>query len=691
MLRPNVILQFEVEDLRNASPATVSRAGIIYVSADDLGWEPMARSYVATRPAEEQKLLDPFFEKYVRPLHEFISRECQSKMNCSDMGLVWSLQTQLTALIAQTHEFNGNAAISAEHLERLFLLAALWSLGGLLESADRVKVDQKLRTMTPKNLLPVGEDDRTVYEYRVHEVSGEWEYWGSKVPEWTPPAGDLSAVYASLLIPTIDSARCEYTLELSLGQKRPVLLIGGPGTAKTSTVLQVLSKLNPADTISKTISFSSATTPQIFQTTVEGAVEKRQGRTFGPPGGKRMIVFIDDISMPEVNTWGDQITLEIVRQLIEYAGVYNLQKPGEWKSIVEIGLLGCMLQPGGGKNDIPNRAKRHFHVMNVTLPSTASIHQIFGSLVKAVFDDDVEPDVVTAATEHLVSMTTDVWLKIKAKMLPTPAKFHYIFNLRDLSRVFQGILGCPISDVIMTVGDLMALWQHEAHRIFSDRLISNEDKKWCEDVILDEAAKRVVTDQMDKLQDGGLFFVDFLRPAEEDPETGEELPAPKVYEPAPSLAELRVTVNGHMERQLFADKLRAVRLVLFDDALAHFVRIARVLRTPRSSGLLVGVGGSGRQSLTRLAAFINGSLTSQITITKTYNVGNLLEDFKPLYLTAGVKGQGVAFIFTDKEIKDEVNHACHTTMNTRTLTPHHHTHTHPPHTHTHMQHHKNMH
>tara|TARA_B100000795_G_scaffold240989_1_gene203469 strand:+ start:331 stop:534 length:204 start_codon:yes stop_codon:yes gene_type:complete len=67
---------------------------------------------------------------------------------------------------------------------------------------------------------------------------------------------------------------------------------------------------------------------------------------------------VDDFSMPEINKWGDQITLEIVRQLIEFKGLYNLQKPGEWKSIIDIAYLACMLHPGGGKNDVPNRAKR---------------------------------------------------------------------------------------------------------------------------------------------------------------------------------------------------------------------------------------------------------------------------------------------------------------------------------------------
>ncbi len=86
------------------------------------------------------------------------------------------------------------------------------------------------------------------------------------------------------------------------------------------------------------------------------------------------------------------------------------------------------------------------------------------------------PQEVRAKGGSLVKATLEIYNTIRAQLLPTPAKSHYTYNMRDLSKVFQGVqsVGVPVPDT----RSLVRLWAHETLRVFHDRLVSDEDRNW---------------------------------------------------------------------------------------------------------------------------------------------------------------------------------------------------------------------
>ena len=86
-----------------------------------------------------------------------------------------------------------------------------------------------------------------------------------------------------------------------------------------------------------------------------------------------------------------------------------------------------------------------------------------------------------------------------------------------------------------------------------------------------------------------------------------------------------------------------------------FFRIARMVRQPRGNALLVGVGGTGKQSLTRMAAHMCGYNCFQIELMRGYNYESFHEDLKKIYHMAGVKGEDTVFLFTDTQVQPAQN------------------------------------
>ncbi|XP_048155560.1 dynein axonemal heavy chain 8 [Corvus hawaiiensis] len=651
-MSPSCKLLFEVHNIENASPATVSRMGMVFISSSVLSWRPILQAWLKKRSAQEAELLQSLYDRIFEPAYVYMKLNLNPKMELLECNYIMQSINLLEGLIPLKEE---RGVSPTQNLPKLFSFAIMWSLGALLELDSRDKLEAFIRAHDNKLDLPKISPgtNQTMYEFYVSK-HGNWEHWSKRVQEFVYPT-DHVPDYASILVPNVDNTRTQFLIDTIAKQKKAVLLIGEQGTAKTVMIKGYMKKYDPEEHLSKSLNFSSATEPFMFQRTMESYVDKRVGSTYGPPGGRKMTVFIDDINMPFINEWGDQITNEIVRQMMEMRGMYSLDKPGDFLTIVDVQIIAAMIHPGGGRNDIPQRLKRQFCVFNCTLPSNASIDKIFGIIACGYFHPcrEFNPEVCDLV-EKLVSTGRILWQRTKAKMLPTPSKFHYIFNLRDLSRIWQGMLTINAEEC-KTITVLLRLFKHECTRVIADRFNTPEDTAWFEKTI-DKTLEEYVEADLSKVLQAEPYFVDFLR---DEPEaTGEEpedaeLQAPKVYEEIPNYEFLCKKLRAYQGQ--YNENIRGsfLDLVFFKDAMTHLIKISRIIRTAYGNALLVGVGGSGKQSLAKLASFIAGYKIFQITLTRSYNVTNLSEDLKELYRTAGQEGQGITFIFTDNEIKEE--------------------------------------
>lgn len=207
---------------------------------------------------------------------------------------------------------------------------------------------------------------------------------------------------------------------------------------------------------------------------------------------------------------------------------------GDFSTILDIQLLAAMIHPGGGRNDIPHRLKRHMAIFNCTLPSNNSMDQIFSQIGSGYFCLARFNEEVVELIPHLVPLTRIFWQNVKVKMLPTPSNFHYVFNLRDLSRIWEGMLKVS-SDECKTISDVLKLWRHECTRVIADRFTDYKDSSWFTDRMKSDAKANLSEEYWQEFPEDETFFVDFLRDPPDAQEDDEDisLEPPKIYEEIP--------------------------------------------------------------------------------------------------------------------------------------------------------------
>ena len=653
-LGDNIRLLFEVGDLKVASLATVSRCGMVFMDQKDLGWEAYMESWIEKYMHKEAEIsfdgnqtftpeIIKNLQDYIKDtLPEFVGRDrdpLEEPIEVIPLQKVRCLCDYMEVYLSHDNGFKAddNPEKKEKVVRLAFILSLAWAFGGALMDGGREKMSAII-----KNRFLLHGIEESIFNLDLNYEEQSFGNWRDKVPQFTIEDG---ARYHDILIPTVDTVKVTYMLEKLFDINKNVLLTGGSGVGKSVLATNIFrekrfsSKFLPFPFI-----FSAKTTAHETQETILNSLhlESKTKRSSKP--GMKNIIYIDDINMPEVEKFGSQPPIELLRQLVDLKLFYEKRELNKIE-IDQTCMFGLAAPPSGGRNEMTTRFTRHFNPICLPEPDQKNLTSIFTTILKHFLKRYSKP--VQNTIDPIVYCTISIYHKILKEKLPIPSKFHYTFNLRDVSKIFLGLTSSNESQ-IKTADIFSKLWLHETSRILHDRLIDDKDRKW-----FNENAIKIIEEKMQISVDAeiktGKTKVRFTGLNNPDDNT--------YYQYIDKTEVVRAKVEQYLKDYNDDDRVsHKMRLVFFEDALDHFLNIFRILRYPRGNGMLVGIEGLGKQSLTRLGAYILGYIFVELEPISDNRVEAFKEYLrdKVLLPCGGPKaekhGKKTAFLIIDSKI-----------------------------------------
>eukprot|EP00756_Hemistasia_phaeocysticola_P023549 Hpha_TRINITY_DN15900_c0_g17::TRINITY_DN15900_c0_g17_i1::g.73779::m.73779/K10414/DYNC2H, DNCH2; dynein heavy chain 2, cytosolic len=617
---PNVNFIFETHSLQYASPATVSRMGMIFLSEEDVDPHSAVRSWLEKQPEDIrmglQTWLEDYFYKAIGLLLEFKSLVVET----TRMGIVAT----------------GLSHLSGCHTKSEFCIGLIRGLGSLLpmnsDSKDREDFANRVFALVAER-APVG--CKTFLDLKVGD--------GDKYIKYEPDiAGSqelmLDDLARGLLIPTVEVQRNMDVLRrwMQPETERPFLLVGPEGAGKSS-MIQTLVETGGLKGVRLAVINCSAQTEgtHVQQKLLQmcSRVSTNQGPSLKPRDCERLVLLLKDINLPKPDKYGTVQVHSFLQQIILYSGFYD--RDLEWIHVERVQIV-CTMNPTGGvgRYDLAPRFVAIISVLYIGYPDKDSLNLVYQEFVHTLLSSDKLAKNAGGygggKSADIARLMCTVYEQVKKKYTVDDAS-HYVFNPRDITSWVLGLTQYDLEN-----NDLADVVFYEGLRIFADRLTLPDQRKRVESLLHEQLSSVLGFTRKGHVDD--RFFTSWLSQSSQ-------------------LCFMTVDYKDFkkMSKEAlvqFSREHRDLDLVVLPEILAWISRVDRVLSKDGGSVVLVGRTGVGRRQIVSLCAFRRRMQLVELKMTGNYTMRLFKQEIKTVVTAAGVAGEHVCLLIEDHNIVD---------------------------------------
>ncbi|KAE8625049.1 hypothetical protein XENTR_v10006145 [Xenopus tropicalis] len=679
-------LFLELESLANLSPSVLNCTGILAMTRCDVNCKLPLYVWIKSLADEHQQLLHELTETFLEPSLQFL-RENQKALAdrdqkngtprtlfLSEANVVQTFCRISKALMQQIPE------MTHDDIKKYFMFACIWSLGSWLNSDEKRKFSNWWRrTFRHHSTFPL---EGQVWDYHVDTDTRQFVRWHDTLSSYCVSQGQGMASEA--FVHTLQTEQLLYLSSLLTTSGCPVMLAGNSGCGKTAIVRELLNSLcsgEVAEMLALRIPINTSTDPRKLWGCLKERLEWQHGTLHTPSGNKKLLCLLDDLNLAKVDEFGRQPACEFIRQLLDHEQIFDPSSL-KLKTMKDIYYLATW-NLTASERSYAQRLLRHFCIFYCKYPSKSDQHGIFSSLLSAHFMQpatEFKAGTKCNTTAHqfqgLISSITAITIELQERLrtvfLRTSQRCHYIFTLRDLTKIFRNI--CLSLDGSTTTEKILHLWRHECDWVYGQRMSSSVDyNRYQSEYAI--SVKKVFTSEEELqiilspdqplfsniIEDDGGLITTVAKQQDSNLFRRSEKTSSTIH----TLDGYQQTFNLIHTKQLLAEALREynkanprMSITFYKSTVNLLCRLTRNIGSTHESShtMLCGEGcPRTTASLARLAAHLSGFSVVQIgSYNKVETEEQQSKQFRSqlvdCYVKAGLKGQKIMILLAEEQI-----------------------------------------